>query len=160
MNWFKSSSIWGCHTLWIILTLLFQKLIGFILVWKITFWVELFFMNTLGHCEWHIRMHTLLSCQNSLFDRQNFRSNLGQQMLGCKRAQSRFVISSFAWFLLEIFMNCSHIWEWLHWTKFLPKALNRYKIVVKKVYALQGWRCIETYTCFKSGLLVLKKNVW
>jgi hypothetical protein len=102
MNWFKSSSIWGCHTLWMILTLLFQKLEGFIFVWKTTFWLELFFMNTLGHCEWHIRMHTLMSCQNSLFDRQNFRSNRGQQLLGYKRAQSRFVISSsFAWFCLK-----------------------------------------------------------
>jgi hypothetical protein len=103
MNWFKSSSIWDCHTLWMILTLLFQKLEGFILVWKTTFWLELFFINTLGHCEWHIRMHILMSCQNSLFDRQKIWSNLGQKLFGCKQAQFIFVISSsFAWFCLKI----------------------------------------------------------
>ncbi len=115
-------SLWSCHQFPRIFTFTFFKLEGFIITWKTTFWVEFCFMSTvLGRCACHIRMHTLMSCQESLFGWHSFRFN--------NTFKHHHPLLDFGW----KFYNYNHICGWIDLTKILTKALIKIKWLCKRL---------------------------
>jgi hypothetical protein len=114
-----------------------QNLQGFILIWKITFWHELFFWiaNQLGHWECIIGMHTLIHVRN-IFWIVNFQIQPLIALAYSIWVQSTFAMwSPFVWFFLNFLSNnnefvnfesnnqiCNLIHRWVDWTKILIMA--------------------------------------
>ncbi len=150
-------SLWSCHQFPRIFTFTFLELEGFIITWKITFWLEFCFMSTvLGRCACHIRMHTLMSCQESLFGWHSFRSDLRQHLLG---PQSSFVTSSpLVGFWLKILQLWSHLWM-NRFDQNFNKGFDTVKMVVQKAWAFRG-ECSLKVTYFLICFLFLKMNTY